>query len=343
MVNGAENIEVPFPCSGIGPRGLIEMSGLLALLDDVVALTKLAAATLDDAAGQAAKASAKAAGVVIDDAAVTPRYVTGLAAQRELPIVGRIAIGSLRNKLLFLLPAALLLSAFLPQAITPLLMLGGLYLAFEGYENVHHMLTAHSNGAKGVQVAAGLAKADKALEDEKVSGAIRTDFILSAEIMAIALAAIDAPDLVTRAIVLAVVALLITGGVYGVVALIVKADDIGARLAQRNGFISGPVGRALVRGMPPFLETLSFVGMIAMLWVGGGILVHGLAEFGFPAPEHIIHAVAESIRTAVPFGDLLAWAASAAGAAVVGLVAGGITAILVSVARAPFRKAKAEH
>lgn len=319
------------------------MSGLLALLDDVAALTKLAAATLDDAASQAVKASAKAAGVVIDDAAVTPRYVTGLAAQRELPIVGRIAVGSLRNKLLFLLPAALLLSAFLPQAITPLLMLGGLYLAFEGYEKVHHMFAAGSNGAKGVKVAAELAKADKAAEDEKVSGAIRTDFILSAEIMAIALATIEAPDLVTRAIVLAAVAVLITVGVYGVVALIVKADDIGVRLAQRNGFVSGPVGRTLVRSMPPFLETLSFVGMIAMLWVGGGILVHGLATFGVARPEHIIHGIAEAVRIAPPLGDVLAWIASAAGSAIVGLVAGAITAIVVTIAMAPFRKAKAEH
>jgi uncharacterized protein len=320
------------------------MSGLLALLDDVVALTKLAAATLDDAASQAVKASSKAAGVVIDDAAVTPRYVTGLAAQRELPIVGRIAAGSLRNKLLFLLPAALLLSAFLPQAITPLLMLGGLYLAFEGYEKVHHMITGPRHAAAGVKVAAELAQGDKALEDEKVSGAIRTDFILSAEIMAIALASITAPDLVTQAIVLAIVAVLITVGVYGVVALIVKADDFGVRLAQRNGIVSGPVGRALVYGMPPFLETLSLVGMVAMLWVGGGILVHGLASFGITAPEHVIHGLSETVRDAVPFdADVLAWVVSASGAAIVGLIAGAITAAVVLVGGAPFRKAKPEH
>jgi len=320
------------------------LSGLLALLDDVVALAKLAAVTLDDAAGQAVKASSKAAGVVIDDAAVTPRYVTGLAASRELPIVGRIAVGSLRNKLLFLLPAALVLSAFLPQAITPLLMLGGLYLAFEGYEKVHHMLVGETKAAKGVKVAAQLAKGDKALEDEKVSGAIRTDFILSAEIMAIALAAVSAPDIVTRAIVLAIVAVVITVGVYGVVALIVRADDVGARLAQRNGAISGPIGRALVRGMPPFLETLSLVGMVAMLWVGGGILVHGLAQFGFAQPEHIIHAMAEAVGNAIPFdGGIVTWVVSAAGAAVLGLVAGGITAAIVAIVRLPFRKAAQGH
>ena len=309
-----------------------------------MALTKLTAATLDDAAAQAVKASAKAAGVVIDDAAVTPRYVTGLAAQRELPIVGRIAAGSLKNKLLFLLPAALLLSAFLPQAITPLLMLGGLYLSFEGYEKVHHMLTAPSQTAPSVKVVAELAQGDKALEDEKVSGAIRTDFILSAEIMAIALAAITAPDLLTQALVLAAVAVFITVAVYGVVALIVKADDIGVRLVQRGGIISGPVGRALVYGMPPFLETLSLIGMLAMLWVGGGILVHGLATFGVTAPEHIMHTIAEAIGAAVPLaGGVVAWLVTATGAAIVGLIAGAITAAAVAIFGAPFRKTKAGH
>jgi len=320
------------------------MSGLLALLDDIVALTKLAAVTLDDAAGQAAKASAKAAGVVIDDAAVTPRYVTGLAAERELPIVWRITKGSLRNKLLFLLPAALLLSVFLPQAITPLLMLGGLYLAFEGYEKVHHSLAAPREEVPGVTVAAKLTQGDKKLEDARVAGAIRTDFILSAEIMAIALATITAPDLVTRAIVLAAVAVMITVFVYGAVAIIVKADDFGARLAQRNGTIGGPLGRALVRSMPPFLAALSFIGMIAMLWVGGGILVHGLAEFGYAAPEHFIHTLSETIAAAVPFdADILAWLASAAAAALIGLVAGAVVAAVVWMVRAPFRKAGVAH
>jgi predicted DNA repair protein MutK len=221
-------------------------------------------------------------------------------------------------------------------------MLGGLYLAFEGYEKVHHMVAGEPQGAKVAKVATKLAEGDKALEDEKVSGAIRTDFILSAEIMAIALATIEAPDLVTRAVVLAAVAVFITVAVYGVVALIVKADDIGVRLAQRNGAISGPIGRALVRGMPPFLETLSFIGMIAMLWVGGGILVHGLAEFGFATPEHIIHGLSEAVRP-FPLGDILAWVATAGASALVGLVAGAVTAIVVTLVRAPFRKAKAEH
>ncbi len=316
------------------------MSGLLALLDDVVAIAKVAAATIDDTVGQAAKVGAKAAGVVIDDAAVTPRYVTGFAAKRELPIVGRIAVGSLKNKLLFLLPAALLLSLYLPQAITPLLMIGGLYLAYEGFEKVLHWITGDAPSKNPVQAVAALD--DKALEDQRVSGAIRTDFILSAEIMAIALASIESPDLVTKATVLATVAVLITVAVYGAVALIVKADDFGMALAQRNGALSGPVGRALVRGMPPFLQVLTVVGTIAMLWVGGGILVHGLYEYGFAAPEHIIHAVSEGVRGAIPFaGEVFGWIASASGAAVVGLIGGAATALLVKIVTAPFAKSKA--
>lgn len=312
------------------------MSGLLALLDDVVGLTKVIAATIDDSAAQAAKVGAKTAGVVIDDAAVTPRYVTGLAAQRELPIIWRIAKGSMKNKIVFLLPAALLLTVFLPQAIIPILMLGGLYLAFEGTEKFYHLVCGEKE--KDMHAVAAKANIDPAkLEDQRVSGAIRTDFILSAEIMAIALANITAPDLMTKAIVLAIVAIAVTVGVYGTVALIVKADDIGVALAKRNGFISGPIGRALVRGVPPFLKILSVVGTVAMLWVGGGILVHGLHEFGFHAPEQIIHAVAEAVRGAVPLaGDVLAWIAGAAGAALVALVAGGIVLLVIEMAGVPF-------
>lgn len=306
--------------------------GLLALLDDVAALAKLAAVTIDDAAAQAVKASAKAAGVVIDDAAVTPRYVTGLAAKRELPIIGRIALGSLKNKLLFLLPAALALSVFAPWAITPLLMIGGLYLCFEGYEKIHHMLT-HSAADDAGKLAAEAVTDSKALEDQKVAGAIRTDFILSAEIMAIALANIEAPDLVTRAIVLTIVALAITVGVYGVVALIVKTDDFGVYLAHRNGPVSGPLGRGLVYGMPPFLRALSLIGTLAMLWVGGGILIHGLNEFGVAWPEHAIHSLAEAVASVFPAGHaIVSWLVSATCAAIVGIVAGALTAL----AAAPF-------
>ena len=315
------------------------MSGLLALLDDVVALAKLTAVTIDDAAAQAVKVGAKTAGVVIDDAAVTPRYVTGLAAKRELPIVGRIAFGSLKNKMLFLLPAALLLSVFLPSAITPLLMLGGLYLAYEGFEKVWHWVTGAPVATLADTAAEG---ADaKALEDKRVAGAIRTDFILSAEIMAIALANTEAPDLTSKALVLTVVALLVTAGVYGAVALIVKADDLGVALARRNGFISGPIGRALVHGMPPFLQALSVVGTIAMLWVGGGILVHGLNEYGISQPEHIIHALQDGVHGILPvLTEVGAWLAGASGAAVVGLIAGAATAIVVKIVTLPFSGSK---
>jgi predicted DNA repair protein MutK len=316
------------------------MSGLLALLDDVVALAKVAAVTVDDAAAQAVKVGSKTAGVVIDDAAVTPRYVTGLAAQRELPIIGRIALGSLRNKFVFLLPAALLLSVFLPQAITPLLMLGGLYLCYEGFEKVLHWITGTPVPTIADAAAAGIDA--KALEEQRVTGAIRTDFILSAEIMAIALANTTAPDLATKGLVLAVVALLVTAGVYGAVALIVKADDLGVALARRGGPVSGPLGRALVFGMPPFLQVLSVVGTLAMLWVGGGILVHGLQEYGISEPEHWIHGFAEAVRAAVPAAnDVLAWIASAFGAAVVGIAAGAVTAVLLKIVTFPFAKAEA--
>ena len=206
------------------------------------------------------------------------------------------------------------------------------------------MLTASHDATAGVQQAGQLAQADKAVEDAKVSGAIRTDFILSAEIMAIALASITAPDLVTQAVVLAAVGVVITVAVYGVVALIVKADDLGVRLARRGGVISGPVGRALVHGMPPLLEALSFIGMLAMLWVGGEILVHGLAAFGVTGPEHVIQGLYDAVRDAVPFdADVLAWLASATAAAVIGVAAGALTALVVAVGGAPFRKAKTGH
>ncbi|MPL97118.1 Inner membrane protein YedI [bioreactor metagenome] len=265
------------------------MSGLLALLDDVAGIAKIAAASVDDVAGQAAKAGAKAAGAVIDDAAVTPKYVHGFAAARELPIVGKIALGSIRNKLVFLLPLALLLSAFAPWAITPLLMLGGSYLCFEGAEKVLHLFRPAA--AHGAAEETG----DPAhLEAAKVSGAVKTDFILSAEIMTIALAALPAGQPVwMEALALAVVALGITAAVYGGVALIVKMDDIGlwlarnARLAPTRAF-----GRGLVHVMPGFLSGLMAVGTAAMVWVGGSIVLHGAAETLWAAPYEAIHHLA---------------------------------------------------
>jgi uncharacterized protein len=294
--------------------------GLIALLDDIAAIAKVAAASLDDVAAQTAKAGAKAAGIVIDDAAVTPRYVVGFAAERELPIIARIAMGSLKNKLLVLLPIAVLLYAFAPWAITPLLMLGGAFLCFEGYEKVHGLVTGHAAHGHAEHEHAD---DPKALEDTKVAGAIRTDMILSAEIMAIALSTITVSGWVMQAVVLAVVGIAITVVVYGTVALIVKADDVGVALARRHDGIVGAFGRGLVAGMPGFLKALSLVGTIAMLWVGGGILLHGLAEFGWKAPEYGIASFARAIGAATgPLEGFVAWFVSAGIAAVVGLVVG---------------------
>lgn len=299
--------------------------GLIALLDDVAAIAKVAAASLDDVAAHTAKVGAKAAGIVIDDAAVTPRYVVGFAADRELPIIGRIALGSLRNKLLILLPAALLLSAFAPWAITPLLMFGGAFLAFEGYEKLHGLVTGHAHGPE--PATSDTPVDPKALEDERVAGAIRTDMILSAEIMAIALASLPSPSIGMQAMVLGAVAIAITVLVYGAVALIVKADDVGVALARRSDAPSRVVGRALVKGMPGFLSALSIVGTLAMLWVGGGILIHGLALMGLPGPENAVNAFAAMVGGVFgPVRGLVEWFVGATVSGVVGVVVGFIVA-----------------
>ncbi len=264
------------------------MSGLLALFDDVAAIAKVAAASLDDIAAGAAKAGSKAAGVVIDDAAVTPTYVQGFEAKRELPIIWRIARGSVFNKLVILLPIALLLSNFAPWAMTPLLMLGGAYLCFEGAEKIAHKLFPHEADSHADDIG------DPAhLEESKIQGAIKTDFILSAEIMTIALAEIPASSVAMEAATLAAVGVGITALVYGSVAAIVKMDDVGlhlakvGRLAATRGF-----GRGLVKGMPWILRILSTIGTAAMLWVGGSILIHGMEVLGWPAPAHYIHDLA---------------------------------------------------
>jgi predicted DNA repair protein MutK len=318
--------------------------GLIALLDDVAAIAKVAAASLDDVVGQATKAGAKAAGVVIDDAAVTPRYMTGFAAVREIPIVRKIAVGSLRNKLLILLPAALALSYFLPGAITPLLMLGGAYLCYEGTEKVFETVWPHE--AHAHEEALGSVALDpQTLEDEKVAGAIKTDFILSAEIMAIALATLPVSNVWTQALVLAVVAVGITAAVYGAVALIVKADDLGVMLAGSRsnsvlGSISRGTGRGLVYGMPYFLKVLSVVGTAAMIWVGGGIVVHGLETYGFTSIGHTIHHAAEVAAHAIPFAQaVVEWIVGAVGAGIFGLALGAVLIPLASYAIAPAWKA----
>jgi predicted DNA repair protein MutK len=311
----------------------------MALFDDVATLAKAAAASIDDVAGQAAKAGSKAAGVVIDDTAVTPRYLTDFSPARELPIIGRIALGSLKNKLLILLPAALALSLLLPQAITPLLMLGGAYLCYEGAEKVYEFLFphgAHAHEAKLEPVAIDA----KTFEDEKIASAIKTDFILSAEIMAITLAAIPGGNIVTQGMILAVVGIGITAAVYGVVALIVKADDLGLALARLSpasrlaASLAAPLrvtGRALVQGMPYLLSGLSTIGTAAMIWVGGGIILHGLEEFGLGWPAHALHDAGAAVARAVPFaGAFVAWLVEAAGAGVAGFGIGLLAIPLTS-------------
>lgn len=304
-------------------------TGLLALLDDVAALAKVAAASLDDVAAQAIKAGTKSAGVVIDDAAVTPRYVVGFAAERELPIVKRIAAGSLRNKLLILLPAALALSFLLPAAITPLLMAGGLFLCYEGAEKVLEWIAPHQAHQHEDAVHAG-ASSPEELESQRVAAAIRTDFILSAEIMAIALATIPDSSITTQAVVLAIVAVGITVGVYGAVALIVKADDMGVAMAASSGegaLASGwrAIGRGLVTAMPKFLKALSVIGTAAMIWVGGGILLHGLEHYGVSGPAHAIHDLALHVGGLSPIVQGFAtWLVEAGCAGVIGLMVGAL-------------------
>jgi hypothetical protein len=293
--------------------------GLVALLDDIAAMAKLAAASLDDVAGAAGRAGAKAAGVVIDDTAVTPTYVVGLSPARELPIIWKIAKGSLRNKLLFLLPAALILSALAPWAITPILMAGGAFLCFEAAEKILGALTGHGHGDE-----AAAATSPEELEQRQVSSAIRTDLILSGEIMAIALAELADQSLVNQAVALALVAVAITAGVYGLVALIVKMDDIGLHLAQKPGAGSQAFGRGLVSAMPVVLKALSLIGTAAMVWVGGGIIVHGLEAFGVTGLPHALHAAAEGAAHAVGvLPGVVNWVVTAVGSGIVGLIVGG--------------------
>jgi uncharacterized protein len=301
-------------------------SGLIALLDDVAGIAKLAASSLDDVAAAAGKAGSKAAGVVIDDTAVTPRYVMGLTPDRELPIIWKIAKGSLRNKLLFLLPAALVLSAFAPWLLPPLLMLGGAFLCFEAAEK---LLEAVQGGHDLAEEALETHSSSE-LEEQKVSGAIRTDFILSGEIMAIALGTVAAEPIWEQAIILIVVAFLITAGVYGVVGFIVKMDDIGLHLAERRSAGARVLGRAMVKAMPVLMRMLSVVGTAAMLWVGGGLIVHGLHEFHWDIVPGAIHHVAQGAAHGLPaIAPVVEWVVSALGAAIVGLIVGGIVVALL--------------
>ena len=321
--------------------------GLFALLDDIAVLAKAAAASIDDVGAAAGRASAKAAGVIVDDTAVTPRYVEGLDPKRELPIIKKIAIGSLRNKLLFILPAALLLSQFLPWALTPLLMIGGTYLCFEGAEKIWEKISHHPEGHadelhEGAQVA-----------DEKdiVSGAVRTDFILSAEIMVISLNEVASEPLLSRAIILVVVALAITALVYGVVALIVKMDDVGLNLAARGNGVASRLGRGMVAAMPKVLTTLSTVGIAAMIWVGGHILLLGLHDLSEMLGWHVlalpyewVHHAEEAVHGATgALGGILGWVTNTIGSAILGLIVGAIVVAVLHVLPQRARVAAEAH
>ncbi|MFI7481167.1 DUF808 domain-containing protein [Kocuria sp. M1R5S2] len=314
--------------------------GLMALLDDVAALARVTAASVDDIGAAAGRASMKAAGVVVDDTAVTPQYVQGISPARELPIIWRITKGSLRNKLLFILPAALLLSQFAPWLLTPILMIGGSYLCFEGAEKIWSKLSGHGAKTKTPVVEKG-----KEAEDSMVGGAVRTDLILSAEIMVISLNEVAAESLLSRAAILVVVALGITALVYGVVALIIRMDDIGLHLAERRSPAAQRLGRGLVKGMPGLLAVISVVGTAAMLWVGGHIILVGLDEMGWHTPYDLVHHAETAVHHAVPgaLGAALAWTTNTFFSAVLGAVWGAVLVLLWELL--PFRKGEheAEH
>ena len=308
--------------------------GLVALLDDIAALAKVAAASVDDVIGAAGRTSAKAAGVVVDDTAVTPRYVHGFTADRELPIVKRIARGSILHKLFIILPVALLLSQFLPGALPPILMLGGTYLCHEGAEKIWERLAHHEAPA----VPAAMLGNDQ--EEHMVRGAIRTDLILSAEIMVIALNEVASEPFLRRTLVLVIVAFLITALVYGVVALIVKMDDIGLLLAGRSSAGSQRVGGVLVRAMPTVLAILSTIGIVAMLWVGGHIILVGLEEIGLPWPHEQLSHVEDVINEATgALGGVIAWTFDTLASAVFGLLVGAV----VVAAAALIRRLRSRH
>ena len=313
--------------------------GLFALLDDIAAMAKLAAASVDDVAAAAGRASAKAAGVVIDDTAVTPRYVTGFSPARELPMIKRIAMGSLRNKLLIILPIILALSQWAPFVLTPLLMVGGCYLSYEGAHKIWGKILGHDEKPE-TPVAVEREENDGEAgdrEDQMVKAAITTDFILSAEIMVISLNEVAADGFVSRLIILIVVAIGITLGVYGLVALIVKMDDIGLHLAGKPSAFAQKVGQGLVTGMPLVLKALSGIGTVAMLWVGGHILLVGADELGWHAPYGLVHHLEEAVHGAAgALGGVLGWVVNTALSAVAGFLVGTVIVGVLSVL--PFGK-----
>lgn len=293
--------------------------GLAALLDDIAALAKLAASSLDDIGAAAGRASAKAAAVVVDDTAVTPKYLQGFTPQRELPVIWKITKGSLLNKAIIIV-LALLLSQFVPWLLTPLLMCGGLYLAFEGAEKLWEWASGHKKEAEEIA-----AERSPDQEDAIVGSAVRTDFILSAEIMVIALKEVASETFWVRAVTLVVVAIAITALVYGVVAVIVKLDDIGLALTKKERESTQRLGRGLVQAMPIILRVLSIVGTLAMLWVGGHILLVGIDELGFHPPYAFVHHLSEAVHHAVPgVGGALGWIVETFFSMVLGVLLGAV-------------------
>lgn len=302
-------------------------SGLVALLDDVAAIAKVAATSVDDIGAAAGRAGTKTAGVVIDDAAVTPRYVTGFDPARELPMIANIARGSIKNKLVILLPAAVLLGQFAPFLIPVILLVGGLFLSYEAAEKVLELFHVdETNKHDEPAIEAGPER-----ERQMVSGAIRTDLILSAEIMAIALAEVTDEIWWEQTLILALIALVVTAGIYGAVALIVKMDDVGLHLAQTREGFAADFGRRLVGFMPKLLTFISIVGTLAMAWVGGGLLVHNLAKLGWHGPEHWIEGVAHAAQGIAPAGmaGFLDWLVFAIVSGLAAVIVGSILAPIV--------------
>ncbi len=329
--------EVRPRADGLRHNGRTAVSaGLAALLDDVALLARAAAASVDDVAAGASRASVKAAGVIVDDAAVTPRYVQGFRPERELPMIRRIAVGSLRNKLLFILPAALVLSEFVSWLLTPILMVGGAYLCYEGAEKLWEYVGPHAPHEETT-----VSEQGPEHEDALVGSAIRTDFILSAEIMVISLNEVADEPFLSRALILVLVAFAITAVVYGAVGAIVKMDDVGLRLAQASGGTAASFGRGLVRAMPMVLSVLSKVGIAAMLWVGGHILLVGLDDLGVSGPYDGVHHLEEDVDDALgPVGGVGAWLTNTGASAVLGLLVG---AIIVAVTHLRGREHAPQH
>ena len=305
-------------------------TSLLALIDDIATI-------LDDVALMSKVAAKKTAGVLGDDLALNAQQVAGVRAERELPVVWAVAVGSLKNKAI-LVPAALAISAFAPWGITPLLMLGGLYLCFEGFEKIAHNLLHQDDDDHLGELADAISDPDVdlvALEKDKIKGAIRTDFILSAEIIVIALGTVATAPFMQQVTVVVGIALVMTVGVYGIVAGIVKMDDAGLYLSQRGGSAVRALGRVLLAAAPKLMKLLSVVGTVAMFMVGGGILMHGL-----PGAHDLVHHATESVASIPAIGPLLAAIVPSLIDAVAGILAGAATLAVVSAAGALWKRIK---